>query len=46
VIKSSRMSWPGHATFVTKKRMAYSVWRRNIMERDYLVDLGIDGGLT
>jgi hypothetical protein len=27
---------------MTKKRKDYSVWCGNIMERDYLVDLGID----
>jgi hypothetical protein len=31
---------------MTKKRKAYSVWRGNIMERDNLLDLGIDGSIT
>jgi hypothetical protein len=41
VIKSRRMGWVGHVTGVGMSRGEYWVWRKNLKERDHLVDTGL-----
>ena len=43
VIKSRRMIWAGHVACMGEKRGVYSMYGRNLRERDHLGKPGIDG---
>jgi len=43
IIKSRRMRWSGHVARMKERRDSYRFWWRNLRERDYLEDPGIDG---
>jgi hypothetical protein len=43
MIKSRRMRWVGHVAHMGDRRGAYRVLVGDLMERDHLEDLGIDG---
>jgi hypothetical protein len=43
VNKSRRMRWAGHVPRMGDRRGAFWVWWGDLMERDHLEDLGIDG---
>jgi len=44
VTKSEGMRWAGHVARMGDRNRAYRVWWGNLMERDCLVDPGVDGG--
>jgi len=44
MIKSRRMRWVRHLSYMWVRRGACSVWWGNLRERDHLEGLGIDGG--
>jgi len=46
VIKSRRMRWAGCVAHMGERRGVYSVWWRNLKERDHMGDTGIDGRIT
>jgi hypothetical protein len=37
------MRWVGHVTHTGKSKIHISVWSENLMGRNYLGDLGVDG---
>jgi hypothetical protein len=43
VIKSRRMSWAGHVARMGRGEVRTGFWWGDLMERDHLKDLGIDG---
>jgi hypothetical protein len=45
VIKSRRMRWAGHVARTGRGEGHTVFWWGNMRERDYLGDLGVDGGI-
>jgi hypothetical protein len=45
-MKSKIMRWVGHVACMGSRRGTYTVWHRDLSERDHLEDLGIDGKIT
>jgi len=43
VIKSRRIRWAGNVARVGRTEAYTEFWWRNLMERDYLEDPGVDG---
>jgi hypothetical protein len=43
MIISRRMRWVRHVACMVKKRNAYNIFIGNLLGRDFLEDLGIDG---
>ena len=43
VIKSRRTRWAGHVARVGRGEAYTGIWWRNLRERDYLEDPGVDG---
>jgi len=45
IMKSKRMRWVGQAAYMVDRRSVYRVWWGELMERDYLEDMGVDGNI-
>jgi hypothetical protein len=43
MIKSGRMRWSGHVARIGDRKGAYRFWWGELMERDHMEDLGING---
>jgi hypothetical protein len=42
-IKSKRIGWVGHVAYIGDRELHTGFWWGDVMERDHLEDIGVDG---